>query len=48
MAVVLDLLTRQAVGWLRSERTDSSLSVNAFEMAESRQFPNAGLIAHSD
>ena len=48
LAVVLDLCTRQVVGWSMSERIDSRLAVDALEMAVSRQLPGEGLLAHSD
>ena len=48
LAAVLDLWTRKVVGWSMSQRIDSRLVVDALEMAISREFPDAGLVAHSD
>ena len=48
LAAVLDLCTRKVVGWSMSQRIDSRLVVDALEMAISREFPDAGLVAHSD
>ena len=47
-AAVVDLYTREIVGWSMSEQMESRLVVDALEMAYLRGQPPAGLIAHSD
>ena len=48
LAVVLDLFTRQVVGWSMSERIASRWVVDALERAVSGPTSTSGLIAHSD
>jgi transposase InsO family protein len=48
LAVVLDLFSRQIVGWSMSNRINKELVINAFRMALWRRRPEAGLIFHSD
>jgi putative transposase len=48
LAVVLDLYTRQIVGWAMRERMTQDLVIDALCMAWFRRHPQAGLIHHSD
>jgi putative transposase len=48
LAVVLDLFSRQVVGWSMRSRIDSELAINALLMAVSRRQPKTPLIVHSD
>jgi len=48
LAAVEDLYSRKIVGWSMSDRIDSRLVVDAFEMALERRLPGDGLVAHSD
>ena len=50
LAVVLDLLSRQVVGWALHEDMGSELIINAFQMAWLQRRPGrkAGLLFHSD
>jgi putative transposase len=48
LAVVLDLYTRQIVGWAMRERMTQDLVVDALRMAWFRRRPKSGLIHHSD
>lgn len=48
MAVVIDLCTRQVVGWSMSSRMKAQLVCDALRMAIWRRRPLAGLIHHSD
>jgi putative transposase len=48
LAVVLDLYTRQVVGWAMRERMTKELVIDALRMAWFRRRPAAGLIYHSD
>jgi len=48
LAVVLDLYTRQIVGWAMRERMTKDLVIDALRMAWFRRRPAAGLIHHSD
>ncbi len=48
LAIVLDLYTRQIVGWAMRERMTSDLVVDALRMAWFRRRPEPGLIHHSD
>jgi len=48
LAVVLDLFSRQVVGWSLSNRMSSKLIINALRMAIWRRQPLSGLIFHSD
>jgi putative transposase len=48
LAVVLDLFSRQVVGWSMQDRIHSDLVLQALLMAVWRRKPRAGLILHSD
>jgi transposase InsO family protein len=48
LAVVLDLASRLVVGWSMGETLESSLAIDALEMALQRRRPAAGLLHHSD
>jgi putative transposase len=48
LAVVLDLYTRQIVGWAMRERMTKDLVLDALRMAWFRRRPQRGLIHHSD
>jgi putative transposase len=48
LAIVLDLYTRQIVGWAMRERMTKDLVIDALRMAWFRRRPQAGLIHHSD
>lgn len=48
LAAVLDLHTRQIVGWAMGERADQALASTALQMAIERRQPTAGAIHHSD
>ena len=48
LAVVLDLYTRQIVGWAMRERMTQDLVIDALRMAWFRRRPQPGLIHHSD
>jgi transposase InsO family protein len=48
LAVVLDLASRLVVGWSMSESLESSLAIDALDMAFQRRRPAAGLLHHSD
>lgn len=48
LAVVLDLFSRMVVGWSLSPTQDTTLVVQAFQMACARRCPQAGLLHHSD
>ncbi len=48
LAVVLDLFSRQVVGWSLNNRMSSQLIINALRMAIWRRQPLSGLIFHSD
>jgi len=45
---VMDLYSRQVVGWAMGERHDAFLATSALDMAIQRQRPAPGLIVHSD
>jgi putative transposase len=45
---VMDLFSRQVVGWAMGEHHNASLATSALDMAVSRARPAAGLIVHSD
>lgn len=45
---VMDLHSRQVVGWAMGERHDAVLATSALDMAIQRQRPAPGLIVHSD
>ncbi len=48
LALVVDLFSRQIVGWAMGATMTSRLVVDALAMAVSRRGPVAGVIAHSD
>ena len=48
LAIVLDLFSRQIVGWSLSNRMKKKLVVDALHMAIWRRCPEPGLIFHSD
>lgn len=48
LAVVLDLFSRQVVGWAMSERLGTELAVGALRQALARRRPPEGLVFHSD
>jgi transposase InsO family protein len=48
LAVVLDLFSRQIVGWAMSNRINRKLVMNALRMAIWRRQPAPGLMFHSD
>lgn len=45
---VMDLYSRQIVGWAMGEHHDAQLATDALDMAIRRQCPAPGLIVHSD
>jgi len=48
LAVVLDLFSRQVVGWSMQAHMQSSLVTDALRMAWFRRAPEPGLVFHSD
>ena len=48
LAVVLDLFSRQVVGWAMDERMPQELTLAALDMAVKRRRPLPGLMHHSD
>jgi putative transposase len=48
LASVLDLYSRQVVGWAMGERHDAELATDALDMAIQRHRPPVGLLLHSD
>ncbi len=48
LAVVIDLFSRQVVGWAMRDRADTELVVQALLSAVWRRKPNAGCLVHSD
>jgi transposase InsO family protein len=46
--VILDLFSRQVVGWSMSNRITKKLVIDALQMAVWRRRPEGGLIFHSD
>ena len=48
LAVVMDLFSRQIVGWAISDRMKKQLTLDALAMAYWRRKPDAGLVHHSD
>ncbi len=48
LAVVLDLFSRQVVGWSLNRRMTKQLVMDALRMAVWRRKPRAGLLFHSD
>ena len=45
---LMDLFSRQVVGWAMGEQHDADLATSALDMAIGRARPAAGLILHSD
>jgi putative transposase len=45
---VMDLFSRQVVGWAMGQHHDADLATSALDMAIRRACPTAGLIVHSD
>ena len=48
LTVLLDLYSRQVVGWSMKDHMQASLVVDALRMAYFRRKPDEGLIVHSD
>jgi len=48
LAVILDLYSRQVVGWSMNKRMTRELTLNALKMAINRRNPGPGLMHHSD
>ena len=48
VAIVLDLFSRQIVGWSIADHMRTSLCTNALQMAFWRRKPEPGLLHHSD
>lgn len=48
LAVVLDLFSRQVIGWSMQPRMESELAINALLMAVWRRQPKQEVIVHSD
>lgn len=48
MSTLLDLYSRQVVGWAMSGRIDTRLVQDALQMALGRRRPSAGLLHHAD
>jgi len=48
LAVVIDLFSRQVVGWSMNQRMERTLVMDALRMAVWRRKPAAGLLFHSD
>ena len=48
LAVVLDLFSRQVVGWAMADHLGHDLALAALDMAIARRRPAAGLVHHSD
>lgn len=48
LAVVMDLYSRQIIGWAMDKRIQKELVLDALSMAYSRRRPSHGLIHHSD
>ena len=48
LAVIIDLFSRQVVGWSMSERINTDLVLNAITMAYWRRKPKDNVIVHSD
>ena len=48
LATVMDVFSRQIVGWSMSERQQTALVEDALQMALSRRCPQTGLLHHSD
>ena len=48
LAVVIDLFSRQIIGWSMSDSLDRGVVLRAHQMAIDRRRPPAGLVSHSD
>lgn len=48
LAVIIDLWSRQVVGWSMNERITKELTLSALKMAINSRQPGAGLVHHSD
>tara|TARA_R110000823_G_C15868739_1_gene493938 strand:- start:32 stop:763 length:732 start_codon:yes stop_codon:yes gene_type:complete len=48
LAVIMDLFSRQVIGWALDTQMTTDLIVEAFDMAVARREVNPGLILHSD
>jgi len=48
LAVIMDLFSRQIVGWAMDKRMKVQLAIDALAMAYWRRKPTAGLLHHSD
>jgi len=48
LAAILDLYSRKVVGWAMSQRLDTALVLQAWDMAVRHRQPPAGLLFHSD
>lgn len=48
LAVMLDLYSRQVIGWSMSNYNDATLVLNALQMAVDQRMPDAGAICHHD
>jgi putative transposase len=48
VAVVIDLFSRQVVGWAIDDHMHTSLCISALQMAFWRRKPKSGLLHHSD
>ena len=48
LAVLIDLGSRAVVGWAMKERLESSLALDAWQMAVGRRSPPKGLLHHTD
>lgn len=48
LAVVLDLFSRQVIGWSMQSRIDRELVLNALLMAVWRRQPKQEVLVHSD
>ena len=48
LAVLMDLASRQIIGWSMSERITSGLTLQALDSAAQRRRPKPGLLHHTD
>ena len=48
LAIVMDLFSRQIVGWAMDKRMKKQLAIDALSMSYFRRKPNPGLLHHSD
>jgi transposase InsO family protein len=48
LAVILDLFSRQVIGWSMSHSLSRELALNAFRQAICRRSPGTGVVFHSD